>query len=289
MGHESSGIVESVGNKITDIAIGDHVVMTFFNCNKYDFCHEGHLAYYKNFNQYNFSGQRTDASHALIASNDTELNDRFFGQSSFGQYAVANARNVSKFRKDAPLELLGPLGCGIQTGAGTVMNALKVTAGSSFVAWGGGAVGLSAVMAAAAIGATMIIAVDIVPSRLEMALKLGATHVINSKEEDTVARVQEITGGTQFAMDYTGISILVSNMITALCPRGIGAIVGASKPGTTVALDLTAVMQNCKKLIGVFKGDSVPSTLIPVLVDLYMADKFPFDKLVKFYDLKDIN
>lgn len=90
-------------------------------------------------------------------------------------------------------------------------------------------------------------------------------------------------------MDYTGIGILVSNMITALCPRGIGAIVGASKPGTTATLDLTDVMQNCKKLIGVFEGDSVPSTLIPVLVDLYMADKFPFDKFVKFYDLKDIN
>ena len=259
MGHESSGIVESVGNKITDIAIGDHVVMTFLNCNEYDFCHEGHLAYYKNFNQYNFFGQRTDASHALIASNDTELNDRFFGQSSLGQYAVANARNVSKVRKDAPLELLGPLGCGIQTGAGTVMNALKVAAGSSFVAWGDVAAGLSAVMAAAAIGATMIIAVDIVPSRLEMALKLGATHVINSKEEDAIARVQEITGGTQFAMDYTGIGILVSNMIISLCPRGIGVIVGASKPGTTATLDLTDVMQNCKKLIRVVEGDSVPS------------------------------
>ena len=290
LGHEGSGIIESIGSKVTDIAIGDHVVMTFLNCNKCDACHEGHPAYCENFNQYNFSGQRVDGSHALIASNDTELNDRFFGQSSFGQYAVANARNVIKVRKDAPLELLGPLGCGIQTGAGTVMNALKVTAGSSFVAWGGGAVGLSAVMAAAAIGATTIIAVDIVPSRLELALKIGATHVINSKEENTVARIQEITGGgAQFAMDSTGIGVLVSNMITSLRPRGIGAIVGAPKPGTTAALDLTDIMQNCKKLIGVVEGDSVPSTLIPVLVDLYMAGKFPFDKLVKFYDLKDIN
>ncbi|MGO2278140.1 MULTISPECIES: NAD(P)-dependent alcohol dehydrogenase [unclassified Psychrobacter] len=290
LGHEGSGIIESIGSKVIDITIGDHVVMTFLNCNKCDSCHEGHPAYCENFNQYNFSGQRVDGSHALIASNDTELNDRFFGQSSFGQYAVANTRNVIKVRKDAPLELLGPLGCGIQTGAGTVMNALKVTAGSSFVAWGGGAVGLSAVMAAAAIGATTIIAVDIVPSRLELALKIGATYVINSKEEDAVARIQEITGGgAQFAMDSTGIGSLISSMVTALCPRGIGAIVGASKPGSTADIDLTDFMQNCKKLVGVVEGDSVPIALIPTLVDLYMAGKFPFNKLVKFYDLKDIN
>lgn len=290
LGHEGSGVVESIGSKVTDIAIGDHVVMTFLNCNKCDACHEGHPAYCENFNPYNFSGQRIDGTHALVAGDGDLLNDRFFGQSSFGEYAVANAINVIKVRKDAPLELLGPLGCGIQTGAGTVINALKVTPGSSFVAFGGGAVGLSGVMAAAAIGATTIIAVDIVPSRLELALKIGATHVINSKEEDAVARIQEITGGgAQFAMDSTGIGSLISNMVTALRPRGTGAIVGASKPGSTADIDLTDFMQNCKKLVGAVEGDSVPSTLIPALVDLYMAGKFPFDKLVKFYDLKDIN
>lgn len=290
LGHEGSGVIEYVGDAVTNIEPGDHVVMTFLNCNKCTACYEGHPAYCENFNQYNFSGQRNDGSHALIADDDTELNDRFFGQSSFGEYAVANARNVIKVRKDAPLELLGPLGCGIQTGAGTVMNALKVTPGSSFVAWGGGAVGLSAIMAAAAIGATTIISIDIVPSRLELALKLGATHIINSQEEDTIDRIQEITGGgAQFAMDSTGIGKLVSDMMVSLCPRGIGAIVGASKPGTTAALDLTDIMQNCKKLIGVVEGDSVPSILIPVLVDLYMAGKFPFDQLVTFYELKDIN
>lgn len=290
LGHEGSGIVQAVGSKVTELAAGDHVVLTFLNCNTCDACHEGHPAYCENFNDYNFSGQRVDGSHALSAEDDSELHDRFFGQSSFGEYAIANVRNVIKVRKDAPLELLGPLGCGIQTGAGTVMNALKVSAGSSFVAWGGGAVGLSAVMAAAALGATTIIAIDIVPSRLALARTLGATHVINSQEENAVARVKEIThGGAQFAMDSTGISALICDMMASLRSRGTAAIVGASAPGTTAALDVTDIMQNCKTLIGVVEGDSVPSIFIPMLIDLYMAGKFPFDKLVKFYDFDDIN
>ena len=128
----------------------------------------------------NFAGQRPDGSHALTsaASGDT-LHDRFFAQSSFATYAIANERNTVKVRDDAPLELLGPLGCGIQTGAGTVLSALEVERRASFAVTGAGAVGLSAVMAARVAGATTIIAVDVVPARLDLARELGATHVIN--------------------------------------------------------------------------------------------------------------
>ncbi|MBX7483000.1 NAD(P)-dependent alcohol dehydrogenase [Qipengyuania qiaonensis] len=290
LGHEGSGIVDEVGKNVHELEKGDHVVLSFLNCNVCDPCHEGHPAYCANFNAWNFSGQRIDGSHVLEADDGTLLNDRFFGQSSFAQYAIANARNAIKVRKDAPLELLGPLGCGIQTGAGTVMNALKVAPGSSFAAWGGGAVGLSGVMAAAAIGATTIVAIDIVPSRLELAMELGATHTINSKEENAAERVKEITGGgAHSAMDSTGIAALVSAMVSSLRPSGTAAVVGASKPGTMAEIDLVDVMQSCKRLIGVVEGDSVPTTLIPVLVDLHMSGRFPFDRLVKFYDLDRIN
>lgn len=290
LGHEGSGVVEAVGEAVRTVEPGDHVVLTFLNCDECRACHEGHPAYCENFNAHNFSGQRLDGSHALETKDGQTLNDRFFGQSSFGEFAVANARNVVKVRQDAPLELLGPLGCGIQTGAGTVFNALKVTAGSSFAAWGGGAVGLSAVMAARAAGATTIVAIDIVPERLELALEIGATHVINSKTEDPVERIREITdGGVQFAMDSTGIAALVADMVRGLRPRGVAAIVGASAPGTTAAVDLVDLMQSCKTLVGVVEGDSVPNVLIPALVDLYMTGRFPFDRLVKFYDFDQIN
>lgn len=291
LGHEGAGVVEAVGAHVTKVQPGDHVVLTFLSCGHCRACQEGHPAYCENFNAHNFSGQRDeDGSHALCGHDHSLLNDRFFGQSSFGAYAIANERNVVKVRKDAPLELLGPLGCGVQTGAGTVLNALQVSAGQSFAAFGGGAVGLSAVMAAAAVGATTIFAVDVVPSRLELALTLGATHVINSKEQDAVAVIREVTGGgVDFAMDSTGIPAVIRNAVLALRPRGMAAVVGASKPGTVLDLDALDVLQNSKVICGVIEGDSVPDVFIPRLIDLYLAGHFPFDKLVKFYPFDRIN
>lgn len=120
--------------------------------------------------------QRPDGSHALsLADGGATLRDRFFAQSSFGTFAIAHEANTVKVRDDAPLDLLGPLGCGIQTGAGTVLRALRVGAGATFAVTGAGAVGLSAAMAARAAGATAIIAVDVVPTPLDFARELGAT------------------------------------------------------------------------------------------------------------------
>lgn len=290
LGHEGAGVVEAVGAHVTKVAPGDHVVMTFHSCGHCRACQEGQPAYCENFNAYNFSGRRQDGSHALCDHGGHELNDRFFGQSSFGAYAVANERNVVKVRKDAPLELLGPLGCGIQTGAGTVLNALKVGAGSSFAAFGAGAVGLSAVMAAAATGATTIFAVDVVPSRLALARELGATHAINSKEQDAVEEIRKVTGaGVEFAIDSTGIPAVIRNAVLSLRPRGTCAIVGASRPGSNLELDANDLMQNAKKICGVIEGESVPDVFIPQLIDLYLAGRFPFDKLIKFYEFNEIN
>jgi aryl-alcohol dehydrogenase len=291
LGHEGAGVVEAVGSSVTNVAQGDHVVLSFHSCGACRPCQEGHPAYCENINDYNFAGARPDdGSHALCGHDQTPLNDRFFGQSSFGAYAIANARNVVKVRKDAPLELLGPLGCGIQTGAGTVLNALRVEAGSSFAAFGAGAVGLSAVMAAVAAGATTIFAIDVVDSRLDLALELGATHVINSAKEDPVAAIRAATGkGVDFAMDSTGIPAVIRNAVAALRTMGSAAVVGASKPGAVLDLDANDLMQSVKSVRGVVEGDSVPDVFIPKLIDLYLAGRFPFDKLVRFYEFDKIN
>lgn len=291
LGHEGAGVVEAVGENVTKVQKGDHVVLSFHSCGACPPCQQGHPAYCENFNDYNFAGARPDdGSHALCGHDHTPLNDRFFGQSSFGAYAIANERNVVKVRKDAPLELLGPLGCGIQTGAGTVLNALKVGPGASFAAFGGGAVGLSAVMAASAAGATTIFAVDVVPSRLELALQLGATHVVNSSEEDPVEAIRKVTGkGVDFAMDSTGITSVIRSAVLALRPTGAAAVVGASKPGAVLDLDINDLMQNAKSMRGVVEGDSVPDIFIPKLIDLHLAGRFPFDRLVRFYALGQIN
>jgi len=290
LGHEGSGMVEMVGEHVRKVAPGDHVVLTFLACGYCRACQEGAPASCENFNAYNFSGQRPDGSHALRDEQGRDLNDRFFGQSSFAVYSVANERNVVKVRKDAPLELLGPLGCGIQTGAGAVLNALRVGAGSSFAAFGGGAVGLSAVMAAVATGATTVFAIDVVPSRLELAMTLGATHVINSREQNPVEIIRAVTGsGVDFSLDSTGRPEVARAAVEALRPRGVCGIVGAAKPGTNLDVDINDVMQNCKVIRGIIEGDSVPDIFIPHLVDLFMQGRFPFDKLVKFYSFDQIN
>ncbi|WP_036166720.1 NAD(P)-dependent alcohol dehydrogenase [Massilia sp. 9096] len=290
LGHEGAGVVDAVGPSVRKVAPGDHVVLTFLSCGYCRPCEEGAPASCERFNDLNFSGQRHDGSHALHDHEQEVLNDRFFGQSSFGQYAIANERNVIKVRQDAPLELLGPLGCGIQTGAGAVINALKVGPGSSFAAFGGGAVGLSAVLAARASGATIIFAIDVVPSRLELARELGATHVINSREQNPVEVIRQVTGsGVDFALDSTGIAPVIRSAVLALRPRGKCGIAGASKPGTDLALDVNDLMQNCKHIFGIVEGDSVPDIFIPQLVDLFMQGRFPFDKLVKFYAFDQIN
>jgi aryl-alcohol dehydrogenase len=289
LGHEGSGVVESVGERVMKVSPGDHVVMTFLPCGMCRLCQIGMPAACEKTYALNFAGARPDGSHALQDEKGRLLHDRFFGQSSFSTYTIANERNVIKVRKDAPLELLGPLGCGVQTGAGTVLNALKVRAGSSFAAFGGGAVGLSGVMAARLAGATTIVSVDIVPSRLDLALELGATHVINSLEQDPVEAVRAICGGVDFAMDSTGIATVVTQAIAALRPKGIFAIVGASKPGTQLIADITDVMQNGKSIVGVIEGESVPDVFIPQLIELYMQGRFPFDKLVRYYPFAEIN
>lgn len=290
LGHEGAGIVEAVGPAVEKVAPGDHVAISFLNCARCRPCFDGSPASCANFNDMNFSGQRPDGSHAITDLDGNPMNDRFFGQSSFATYALTHERNTVKVRDDAPLELLGPLGCGIQTGAGTVLRALNVEAGSTFAVTGAGAVGLSAVMAAHVTGATKIIAVDVIPSRLELARELGATHVINGAETDAVEEIRKITGsGVDYALDTTGLPALIRQCVDALRQRGTAAILGASKPDATLDIGANTFMQSCKTIMGVVEGNSVPDVFVPQLLDLYMQGRFPFDRLVTFYDFDQIN
>ena len=289
LGHEGAGIVERVGSSVKKIAPGDHVVLTYMWCGHCKPCLNGDLTYCANFYPLNFGGAREDGSSAT-QSRQGAVHDHFFGQSSFGTYALAHERNVVKVPANAPLELLGPLGCGIQTGAGAVMNALKVRPGSSFAAFGGGAVGLSAVMAARVAGATTIIAADVVPSRLALAKELGATHTVNSRETDPVEAVRKITGGgADFTLESSGRPAVLRQAIDALAIKGVCGIVGAPALGTEASFDVNGVMTTGKRIIGIIEGDSVPDLFIPSLVELYQQGRFPFDKLVKFYPLDQIN
>lgn len=290
LGHEGSGVIEAVGPLVKDLKVGDHVVLTYGYCSHCDHCGTGHAAYCDEFYPRNFSGADSHGETAIHDANGDPLHDHFFAQSSFANYALSLESNAIKVPEDAPLELLGPLGCGIQTGAGAVINSLQVKPGSSFVSFGAGAVGLSAVLAAKVAGATTIIAVDVVPSRLQLAKELGATHVINSKEQDPVATIREITGGgVNYALESTGIPAVLRQGIDSLGLLGAIGVVGAPALGTEAKFDVNELLLGGKTIRGIVEGDSTPKQFIPQLVKLYQQGRFPFDKLVKFYSFEQIN
>lgn len=290
LGHEGAGIVEKVGPLVKDIQVGDHVVLSYGYCSQCSSCHSGHEAYCQEFYPRNFGGSDMDGNNAIQDADGKPLHDHFFSQSSFATYALSLESNAIKVSKDAPIELLGPLGCGIQTGAGAVINSLKVSPGASFVTFGAGAVGLSAVLAAQVAGATTIIAVDVVSSRLELAKELGATHVINSKEEDVVEKVREITdGGALYALESTGIPEVLRQGVDSLATLGTIGVVGAPALGTDAGFDVNDLLLGGKSIQGIVEGDSTTKIFIPQLVELYLQGRFAFDKLVKYYDFKDIN
>lgn len=290
LGHEGSGVVEAVGRSVTNVVPGDHVVMSYAWCGSCDLCHSGHPAHCENVLPQCFGGSRADGSTGITDSTGAPIHDHFFAQSSFAEYALANMRNVVKVPKDLPLDLLAPLGCGLQTGAGAVLQALKVKPGSSFVAFGIGAVGLAAIMAAKVAGATKIIAVDINPDRLSLAAEIGATHTINGKEVDAVAKIQEITGkGADFALEASGVGAVLRQAIDCLGIFGTCGIVGAPPLGSEVKVDVMGVMIPGKRVMGIVQGDVISSTFIPTLIELYRQGRFPFDRLIKQYDFADIN
>jgi len=289
LGHEGAGIVEAVGAAITKVKPGDHVVMTFNSCGACPSCRDHATTYCHEFFPRNFFAARVDGSSGL--SKDGErINGNFFGQSSFATHALCHEANVVKVPSDVPLELLGPLACGVQTGAGAVLNALRVSPGKSFAVFGAGSVGLSALMAAVVVGTTTIIAVDTKPSRLSVAKALGATHTIDPTKVNPVEEIMRITGsGLNFALDTTGSPAVIRSAVESLGPRGACGILGASGPDAEIVLNETHFMSGGRRLIGIVEGESNPDTFIPMLIDLYRQGRFPFDKLVKFYALDEIN
>ncbi len=289
LGHEGAGIVEKVGSKVSKVQPGDHVVMTMDTCGTCPACLNHDTTYCHNQFDLNFMAHRTDGTSSLSA-NGKPVHSNFFGQSSFATYSLCHERNAIKVPKDVELEKLGPLGCGIQTGAGSVMNALAVEAGSSIAVFGAGTVGLAGVMGAVLQGATTIIAVDLVDSRLELAKELGATHVINPSKVDSVKEIMKITGyGLNYAFDTTGSPKVIRQAVESLALKGACAIVGASGPDTEIVLNETHFMSGGRRLIGVVEGESNPDVYIPTLITLWQQGRFPFDKLITFFPFDKIN
>jgi aryl-alcohol dehydrogenase len=290
LGHEGSGTVVAVGEHVTTVAVGDHVAISFNSCAACPRCTKGEPAYCHNFLEYNFSGMRPDGSSGLAAYG-TKLGSNFFGQSSLATHALAHERNVVKLPPGAPVELVGPLGCGIQTGAGAVLNSLDVQPGSTVVVAGAGAVGLSAVMAAVVRGAAAIIAVDLHESRRALATELGATHAADPKAGPLADQIREIApAGADYAVDTTAVTPVVEQLLASLGMRGMLGLIGVpADPQAVFSIGLFQPPLLGLTIRGIVEGDSDPQTFIPYLLALHHQGKFPFDKLITTMPLAQIN
>lgn len=288
-GHEGGGVVEAVGSAVTKFKTGDHVIMAFPFCGRCPNCVAHMPAHCMDSMKLKGSGTRGDGS-TLMEKNGAPIYSAFFQQSSFGTYAIANERFAVKVRSDAPLDRLGAMACGVQTGAGAVFNAMKPAEGDSLAIFGVGGVGLSALMAAKLAGCDPIIAVDVQDGRLALARELGATHTINhSGGDDIVAEIRKLTGhGVKFSIDTSAIPAILREAVEVTMPLGTCIVLGSARKGTDVSIEMP-FLQDGRTVRGVIQGWSDPQVFLPHLVDLMMEGKFPVERLMTFYPLAEIN
>ncbi|MFD6532744.1 NAD(P)-dependent alcohol dehydrogenase [Streptomyces sp. NPDC060184] len=284
-GHEGTGLVEAVGAEVTGVAPGDRVCLTFASCGACGECAADHPAYCHAARTLNFSGGRADGTTPL-SLNGAPLRAGFFGQSSFATYAVVHERGMVRVPPGLPAEVAAPLGCGGQTGAGTVLNRLRPGPGSSLVVLGAGGVGLSALMAAVAVGCGPVVAVDPVASRRALAVELGATAAL-PPGGGLVAVLRELTGGgAQYVVETTGRPEMARRAVGALRPRGELALLGL---GGEVAFDVMELLAKGVRVHGVIEGDSDPGRFVPELIGLHRRGLFPIDRLVTTFPFEEID
>jgi aryl-alcohol dehydrogenase len=287
LGHEGSGIVEAIGSSVRSVVPGDPVVLSFDWCGRCAACLSGQPSYCDEAYERSFGGCRRDGSTGIRLGGE-QIHSHFFGQSSFGTYALVTENSVVPVETAAPLEALGPLGCGIQTGAGAVLNALKCEPGSTLAVFGTGAVGLSAVMAAHSTGVRTI-GIDPIEERRRLCLELGAIAAIDPHDVDVVEAIRDTShGGVAYAVDTTGRPDVVRSAVDGLGSAGTCGIIGASRRGSELVLDTNQVFFG-RTVRGIIEGDSVPRVFIPRLLRLHEDGLFPFDRLLRYYRLEQIN
>jgi len=288
LGHEGAGFVEEIGPGVTGFEIGDAVIIGWPWCGECEHCSVGQPRYCDQLGPLLVSGQREDGSTALKRGSES-IHSHFFGQSSFSNFAITRASSLVKVPKNIDIAKLGPLACGISTGAGAVFNVLKPALGASLVVWGTGAVGLAAIMAAKNTGASTIIGVDLHESRLELAKKYGATHVINARTEDVVTQIRDICGGSaDFSIECTGNIGVVEQAIDCVGMMGTACLIGGAPAGAKFTVDHLGALWG-KRIIGILGGEGTSKNLITGLLELNALGRFPYDELIQEFPLEQVN
>ncbi|KAF1023682.1 MAG: Aryl-alcohol dehydrogenase [Paracidovorax wautersii] len=285
LGHEGAGVVEAVGAGVTTLKVGDHVVLSGGSCGACPSCRAARPTYCRQAMPAAFGGQRLDGSSPL-SQNGERLAGAFFGQSSFATHALASARTAVAVPKDLPLHLLGPLACGMITGAGSIIEAFKVRPGQSVVVFGTGGVGLAAIMGARIAGASRIVAVDLNADRLALAGELGATDTVNPREGGDEALRAILPDGFDFSFVTADHPSVYASAVACLGPEGSCGI--AVAPHGAWSVDVGYLLAGGRKLQGIIGGSANPQTFIPTLVEYWRQGRFPFDRLIQTYPFADI-
>jgi aryl-alcohol dehydrogenase len=275
---------------VTGVAVGDRVVIGWPWCGRCRNCMAGRHRYCEQMPPMITSGGRPDGSTALRRRGGGAVHSHFFGQSSFATRVITWERSVVVVPPEAPLELLGPLACGLSTGAGAVFNALRPPSGASIAIFGTGAVGLAATMAAREQGCTQIIGIDRVAHRLALARELGATETIDVTETNAVDSIREITGGNgvDFSLECTGNVDVLRQAVDVLAMPGTCGIIGGAPAGAEFRLDHLTVLWG-RQVRGILGGEGQSTALIGALIDLHRLGRFPLDRLVQAFELDQVN
>ncbi|EWZ29946.1 hypothetical protein FOZG_16796 [Fusarium oxysporum Fo47] len=281
-----AGVVVEAGPGVTKARPGDFVLLSFHNCKDCYDCKEGHPSFCSKFVEVNYGGE-----DATYTAEGTNLRGNFFGQSSFAELAVVketsvvNVTNIIKTEEE--LKLFAPLGCGFQTGAATVENVARANEKDRVAVLGLGGVGLVSIMTAKMLACRTIIGIDRVPERLELAKALGATHVINTADEniDIKDEIQRVTDGkgSSITIDTTGNMGLIKAGLEFTANRGQLIFVGVPPLDAMMDLHLVTFMQTGKVIRGTIEGDAVPAEYLPRMVQWYREGKLPINKLISFY------
>lgn len=288
LGHEGAGVVEAVGEGVVGVRPGQAVVIGWPSCGACRNCREAAPRYCLRLGDLIGGGRRLDGGSGLHERSGAPLASHFFGQSSFATYSLTTASALVPIPDGLPVELMGPLACGLATGAGAVFHTVRPRPGTSIVVYGVGTVGLAAIMAARNSAATVVIAVDRHESRLELARELGATHTVNTTTDDPVEAVTEICHGpADAALECTGVIPVVRQAVDSVGMRGVCVLIGGAPAGAEFSADHLTTLWG-KSIVGVLGGGGHGQQLIRSLMELYSLGRFPFDRLVEYFPLDRI-
>lgn len=286
MGHEGSGVVVELGEGVTSLAVGDHVVLSWVPpCGECRYCLQGHEARcQKVATVVAPKGVLFDGTSRLsipAENGEAEPIHHYLGVSSYAEEVVVPASGAIKVRDDAPLDIIAVVGCAVATGVGAVLNTAAVEPGSTVAVIGCGGVGLNVVQGAKLAGAERIIAIDVVPEKTSMALQFGATDRIDASERDAVEQLFElIPDGVDYAFDAIGRTSTTEQAIRMLGLGGAAVIVGLPPTGAKASFEPLVLAEADQRILGSNYGSVRPSIDIPALVDRYMDGQLKLDPLI---------